>query len=75
MDLYGKNTANSPRTETDVCFADYENRAEFSGIPKEALDFVTDKQLLRTDLWKRFVDQFRGDSDANSGWRGEYWAK
>ena len=75
MDLYGKNTANSPRTETDVCFADYENRAEFSGIPKEALDFVTDRQLLRTDLWKRFVDQFRGDSDANSGWRGEYWGK
>ena len=75
MDLYGKNTANSPRTETDVCFADYENRAEFTGIPKEALDFVTDRQLLRTDLWKRFVDQFRADTDANSGWRGEYWGK
>ena len=30
---------------------------------------------MRTDLWKRFVQQFREDADYDAGWRGEYWGK
>lgn len=41
----------------------------------EYIDFVEKFQLLRSDLWKRFVNQFREDADYEGGWRGEYWGK
>jgi len=47
----------------------------YSGTISEAFDFVSRAQLLRPDLWHRFVDQFRTPSDADEGWRGEYWGK
>lgn len=30
---------------------------------------------MRSDLWARFVQQFREDADYDAGWRGEYWGK
>lgn len=73
--LYHNDSANFPRLKTDVCFADYENQAEFEGIIDDAMRFVSEKQLLKKELWDRFVEQFRYDSDFNGGWKGEYWGK
>jgi len=73
--FYQKNTANYPRLKTDVFFADYENKYNYSGFVDDAFKFAEDFQLLNTDLWKRFVQQFREDADYDAGWRGEYWGK
>lgn len=56
------------------------NRADatfhFEGLADSAAKFVEKRQLLDTDLWKRFVTQFRIKSDSgNFGWRGEYFGK
>ncbi len=47
----------------------------YFGTLSEVFDFVSRAQLLRPDLWRRFVDQFRTPADADEGWRGEYWGK
>ena len=41
----------------------------------EALDFIMQYQLLRTDLWHKFADLYRIQPDAKHGWSGEYWGK
>ena len=41
----------------------------------EALDFIMEYQLLRTDLWRKFADLYRIQPDAKHGWSGEYWGK
>ncbi len=51
------------------------SRFRFEGIFDSTVRFIEETQLLRTDLWKRFVRQFREDADADGGWRGEYWGK
>ena len=39
-------------------------------------EFVSEKQLKNTVLWKLFAEQFKKHPDAqNGGWRGEYWGK
>ena len=39
-------------------------------------DFITEKQLKNSDLWKRFTEVFEQKLDsADLGWRGEYWGK
>ena len=48
---------------------------KFRGVVDEAMRFVAEEQLLQTDLWKRFVQQFREDADYDAGWRGEFWGK
>lgn len=49
---------------------------KFNGIIDESVAFISDIQLLRTDLWSRFVQQFKEeDADYEAGWRGEYWGK
>ncbi len=74
--LYENNTANYPRLKTDKFWIDYENHNDFQGIVGKTLQYVMDYQLLREDLWKRFVDQFKQENaDAEGGWRGEYWGK
>ena len=73
--FYKAGTANYPRLKTDVFFVDEENRYCYTGFVEEAIRYIEDFQLLRPDLWKRFVQQFRGDSDYENGWRGEYWGK
>ena len=47
----------------------------FDGIFDEALTFIMQYQLLRTDLWRKFTDLYRIRSDAPRGWSGEYWGK
>ena len=74
-EFYQKKTANFPRLKTDALFADYENEYKYSGFVGDAFSFVLDKQLMCPDLWKRFVQQFREDSDYDAGWRGEFWGK
>lgn len=74
--LYQENTANYPRLNTDKLFADYENRFHYRGIVDDTMHFTAEKQLLRADLWNRFVAQFLDDPDTeDTGWRCEYWGK
>ena len=73
--LYKDNTANYPRLKTDKFFVDYENSYQFNGFIDETIKYIEDFQLLRPELWQRFVYQFRSDADADGGWRGEYWGK
>lgn len=46
------------------------------GVLENAASFITENQLLRTDLWERFVSMFKlGIDSENGGWRGEYFGK
>ena len=73
--LYHENSANFPRLSTDILFADYGNTFLFDGYISDIFRFVEDFQLIRPDLFKRFVAQFGSDADSDGGWRGEYWGK
>ena len=73
--LYSKNEANYPRIETDQLFVDYNNSYLYRGFMDKTIRSIESAQLLRADLWKRFVQQFREDADYDGGWRGEYWGK
>ena len=74
--LYKPNTANYPRLATDKYWADYGMQMRVTGFLKETLEFVEQNQLLREDLWTRFVHQYKeADADHEGGWRGEYWGK
>lgn len=47
-----------------------------SGITHWAMDFFLARQLKDRALWKKFVDVYRTQPDAdNFGWRGEFWGK
>lgn len=73
---YNRYTADFSKNGVDRLCHDNENKYEYSGIFANAVDFVREKQLLRTELWKRFVTQFKEeDADSEGGWRGEYWGK
>ena len=48
---------------------------KYYGYIDEIFGFIQDFQLLRPELWRRFVEQFRHDADYEAGWRGEYWGK
>lgn len=52
-----------------------QNSYQFNGIIDKTAHFIEEFQLLRVDLWKRFVQQFKEDADYEGGWRGEYWGK
>ena len=50
--------------------------AQFTGWMDQVFTYIEEDQLLRRDLWKRFVNQFaQEDADFEGGWRGEYWGK
>ena len=51
------------------------NICTFPGRYEELVSFIEEFQLLRSDLWKRFVQQFKEDSDYDAGWRCEYWGE
>ena len=48
---------------------------KYNNFVDDVIRFVEDFQLLRPDLCRRFVQQFREDADYEAGWRGEYWGK
>ncbi|MBQ5773141.1 MAG: glycoside hydrolase family 127 protein, partial [Clostridia bacterium] len=73
--LYADHPIHQPRSKTDVCFSDHRNEYRYSGFVDRAFRFVRDFQLMDPVLWRRFVQQFREDADADGGWRGEYWGK
>jgi len=53
-----------------------EARQQYSGAADAAVRFLTAEQLTDAALWRRFVRQFREQTDGeNRGWRGEYWGK
>ena len=49
--------------------------AKYNGFVDDAFKFIEDFQLLSPLHWRRFVEQFRVNSDTNRGWKGEYWGK
>lgn len=51
------------------------NHCKFHGVIDRSIQYIEEFQLLRIDLWKRFVQQFKEDADYDAGWRGEYWGK
>ena len=74
-DLYVNNPVNQPRIKTDVFFLDDENECQYTGFLDKAFRYIRDFRLADPVLWRRFVQQFREDADANGAWRGEYWGK
>lgn len=48
---------------------------KYNNFINDAMIFAEESQLLRPELWRRFVQQFREHSDISNGWRGEYWGK
>ena len=76
MKLYDKNPMNAPRLATDRLFADAVESVKYTGIIADAMDFVTEAQLMHPEWWSRFVYQYKmEDADEDGGWRGEYWGK
>ena len=73
--FYNEKTANYPRLSTDKFFSDYENEFKYEGFMDGTFLFLEENQYLDRELWARFVEQFRHDSDSDTGWRGEYWGK
>lgn len=51
------------------------NEMKWKGYIGQLLEFVKQEQLLDSDLWKLFVEQYRKKNDTDNGWRGEYWGK
>lgn len=74
--LYEHGTVNEKRVDTDRLFTDMGAECAFTGILDKTIRFVEDFQLLDSDNWARFVNQFKVRTDSeNNGWRGEYWGK
>ena len=59
----------------DTLFAATDCIYGWNGIVDQSIRYIEDFQLLRPELWRRFVQQFREDADYDAGWRGEYWGK
>lgn len=52
-----------------------DGKFKYNGVVDDTFKFVEKTQLLKPELWERFVGQFRDYSDSDGGWRGEYWGK
>ena len=75
MSLYKNLTANFPRNNTDKFF-DVNRTAKYDGWLNRSLNLITDMQLRDAEMWRLFVEQFRGTpDDCDAGWRGEFWGK
>lgn len=75
MRIYDNLTANFPRNSTDKFF-DIDHSAKYEGWLDRSLNLITDMQLRDADMWRLFVEQFRGNpDDHDAGWRGEFWGK
>lgn len=56
-------------------FVQKDNEYSYSGFIDKTIRYIEDFQLLKPELWKRFVRQFNEDADYDAGWRGEFWGK
>ena len=59
----------------DVFIQEKETKYDFKGIIDESIRYIEKIQLLKPELWNRFVNQYRTEADSDGGWRGEYWGK
>ena len=77
LNSYFKNNAVlQKRLQTDEQFLNVGGRFSFEEPVARVYNFVQQAQLLRPELWARFVEQFAERSDSvDGGWRGEYWGK
>ena len=74
--LYAPNTVHVKRLDTDALWIDDAALCRFTGILDRTIRYIADFQLMDPVHWKRFVDQFKIQSDiSDRGWRGEYWGK
>ena len=72
----GKNKMSNNRTATaDVLRLDRTAECRFEGDFAGAVEFIMQHQLMKPELWKKFVQIFRVQPDAGGYWRGEYWGK
>ena len=74
-ELYNTFSANYPRLKKDRLFADYDNVYSYNNFIDKFFKYIESFQLTDEKLWRRFVQQFREDSDYEAGWRGEFWGK
>ena len=61
--------------KVDVFIQEKDTKYDFKGIVDESIRHIERIQLLNSDLWNRFVNQYRTEADSDGGWRGEYWGK
>ena len=58
----------------DSIFLIREMRSKFESAFEDAVRYITDKDLKKPELWKKFVHIFRANEDVDDlGWRCEYW--
>lgn len=75
MNIYKKNTADYYKNKIDMHFVNCNNYYSYEGIIDWTMNFLENFQLLDTEQWNRFVNQFKQNSDFDFGWRGEFWGK
>lgn len=74
--LSSRSAAYAPCLSTDRLFPLEAGSLRFSGPLDAAARFIEENQLLDAQLWSRFADQFRSNTDDHDlGWRCEYWGK
>ncbi len=74
--LYKEGSVNCKRIPTDKLFIHDKAVVDYTGHIDDTFTFVENFDLLRPELWARFVEQFRiNPDDQDNGWRGEYWGK
>ena len=61
--------------KTDVFMYEKETKYDFKGVVDDFIRYIERIQLLRPELWNRFVNQYKTEADYDGGWRGEYWGK
>ena len=56
------------------CFNVVDGEITAKGYLAELLEYLNE-HYLSEKTWKKFVDQFRFQTDVDNRWRGEYWGK
>lgn len=73
---YAKQDQSLAATKADISATLADATYAYNGLFGTVCNTVVDRQLLDTQLWANFVDQFRSNTDGPTlGWRGEFWGK
>lgn len=75
MEQKAKNAVQAAEVNRDRFSAGMDCAYAWHGVIDQSIRYIEEFQLLRPELWRRFVQQFREDADFDAGWRGEYWGK
>ena len=75
MEQKAKNAVQAAEVNMDRFSAGMDCAYAWHGVIDQSIRYIEELQLLRPELWRRFVQQFREDADFDAGWRGEYWGK